>query len=124
MGPVRRHRSLIAWALYAFVLFSALTCALSHGQMTGLQLSGVGGLYCSANDNALPGLDEVAPEPAGGNLISRLDCPLCSGAVIALAALLVFAWLLRSPGRSLRLPDRQAKRSPRYHWPPANPRAP
>ena len=124
MDQIRRHRALSAWALYACVLFSAFACSISHGQMTGLQLSGVGGLYCSANENALPGLDEVPSDLPRGNLMPMLDCPLCSSAVISIGALLVLAWLLGPAGRPQPLPYRQWKSSPRCNWPPANPRAP
>lgn len=48
--------------LYCCVLFSALACSIGHGQMSGLQLSGVGGLFCSADANAGPGLDEGAAD--------------------------------------------------------------
>lgn len=124
MDQIRQHRSLIAWALYALVLFSAFTCAISHGQMSGLQLSGLGGLYCSANDNGLPGLDEAPDDLPTGNLMPMLDCPLCSSVAFAVGALLFFSWLLRPTGSPPRPLEQSPLASPRCTWPPANPRAP
>ena len=46
MKLARKDRSLTAWVLYFSILFSAFVCAISHGQMAGLQLSGLDGQYC------------------------------------------------------------------------------
>ncbi|MGF6693935.1 DUF2946 domain-containing protein [Pseudomonas sp. D(2018)] len=124
MGQVRRHRSLIAWMLYGCVLFSAFACAISHGQMTGLQLSGVGGLYCSANENALPGLDEAPSDLPSGNLMPMLDCPLCSAFTLAVGLLFSLGWLLRPSRVPQPAPEHPGNTHPRFNWPPANPRAP
>lgn len=52
MKLARHHRSLLAWTLYACVLFNALACSLGHAQSAGLQLSGLDSLFCSVNDSA------------------------------------------------------------------------
>ena len=47
MKPAPSTRTLTAWLLYASVLFSLFACGLHHGQMSGLELSGLDGGYCS-----------------------------------------------------------------------------
>ena len=54
MKLARQHHSLLAWTLYACVLFNAFACSISHAQMVGLQLSGLSGLFCSIGDTSTP----------------------------------------------------------------------
>lgn len=49
-------RSLLAWTLYGCVLFNLLACAIGHGQMVGVQLSGLGGAFYSTAGNPGPEL--------------------------------------------------------------------
>lgn len=123
MKMARKERSLIAWMLYFSVLFGALVCAISHGQMAGLQLSGLDGQYCSFDGNFGAGADLdgsgiVAANPATGS-----GCALGSlFSAIILAAFFGLLGLLAADVTrplSLLLEPRPA----RYRWPPANPRA-
>ncbi|MBU1331740.1 MAG: DUF2946 domain-containing protein [Gammaproteobacteria bacterium] len=123
MKLARTNRSLIAWMLYFSVLFSAFVCAISHGQMAGLQLAGLDGQYCSFEGNFGAGADLdgsgiVAPSPATGS-----GCSLSSTfSAIILAAFFGLLGMLaasRSPLRSLLFSPRPV----RYLWPSANPRA-
>jgi hypothetical protein len=123
MKLARKDRSLTAWLLYFSILFGAFVCAISHGQMAGLQLSGLDGQYCSFEGNFGAGADldgsgVVAPNPATGS-----GCALSSSfsAIILAAFFGLLGLLLASralPGVSLAV-----RRPVRYLWPSANPRA-
>lgn len=122
MKLTRTDRSLIAWTLYGCVLFTAFACSIGHGQMAGLQLSGVDGLYCSAAGNPDPTADfAVSPtlNPASG-----FACALCSTFPgLTLAAFFgLLGWLSRRQATPGSLPALLG-RPVRYLWPSANPRA-
>ncbi|MBB3103125.1 DUF2946 family protein [Azomonas macrocytogenes] len=122
MNPARTDRSLIAWMLYVCVLFSALACSITHGQLSGLQLNAGGGLFCSAEGHAGPGLDldlqdDLSFKQAPG------DCPFCSAFVFGAIALICLGWLRYCGDKRLRRPPCHKPR-PRQAWPPANPCAP
>ncbi|OLU25629.1 hypothetical protein BVH03_18535 [Pseudomonas sp. PA15(2017)] len=119
MKIARRDRSLIAWMLYASILFALLACAIHHGQGAGLQLSGLDGGFCSLHGDA-SSADGVVPADA---MMNTFQCPLCSAMVMGLALLFALAWLPRAK-RVLRLwREPLGKLPPRYLWPSANPRA-
>lgn len=124
MRVVRSHRSLIAWLLYACVLFSALACSINHGQQSGLALNGVGGLFCSADNHAGAALKSSFSESKSYSVMPNLGCPLCSAVTLSIAALLCLSWLLRPAGKTFVLAQPAPLTSPRFIWPPANPRAP
>jgi len=123
MKLTRTDRSLIAWMLYFSVLFSAFGCSISHGQMAGLQLSGLGSQYCSFDGNFGAGADldgsgVVAPNPATGS-----GCSLSSTfSAIILAAFFGLLGLLVA-NRAPLLTVFFTPRPVRYLWPSANPRA-
>lgn len=123
MKLARKERSLTAWLLYFSILFGAFACAISHGQMAGMQLSGLDSQYCSFDGNFgaganLDGSGIVAPDPATGS-----NCALASlFSAIILAAF--FGLLGMLAGERVRpLPALHIPRLARYRWPPANPRA-
>jgi hypothetical protein len=123
MNRTRSHRASLAWLLYFSVLFSALVCSIGQGQLAGLQLSGIDGVYCSAGSSAAAGDQAIG----GASLVSPAGvsgCVLCSS-VAGLAFAVLFALLSV-------LPPRQIRPNPallalvtavRYLWPSANPRA-
>ncbi|WP_068828533.1 DUF2946 domain-containing protein [Pseudomonas sp. BMS12] len=118
------RRAATAWMLYLCILSNLLACAIVHGQYAGLELSGIGGLYCSANGNAGPGFSGDLADTSSAGLSSPFSCALCASAVVSLGLLFVLAWLLRlAPGPA---PYREPRGNmpPRHAWPPANPRAP
>lgn len=123
MRPNRRQRSLTAWVLYFSILFGAFACAIGHGQMAGLQLSGVDGQFCSFEGNFAAGADLsgsgiVPPSPAGGG-----NCVLTSTfAALILAAFFGLFGLL-APSRAVPLPTLLFSNATRERWPAANPRA-
>ncbi len=123
MKLARKDRPLIPWLLYFSILFSAFVCAIGHGQMAGMQLSGLDGQYCSFEGNFGAGADLdgsgiVAPNPATGS-----NCALASlFSAIILAAFFGLLGLLAAE-RTLPLPALHIPRLARYRWPPANPRA-
>ncbi|SNS73746.1 DUF2946 domain-containing protein [Pseudomonas segetis] len=120
----RADRSLIAWILYASVLFSAFACSISHGQMTALQLSGIDGAYCSAQGNSGGTLDISDSDTVLFNPATGFGCSMCSTFVgIALAAFFGVLGLFLSSPRRLISPAPLSRRPVRYLWPSANPRA-
>ncbi len=125
MKPAARSRVLTAWMLYFCILFSALACSVGHGQMAGLQLSGIGGLYCSAEGNSGPGLDQGFAGQAGSGLGSLLGGLVCVGLGLGLGLALLFclSWMRRPARCPAPTPEQRCKAPPRYTWPSANPRA-
>lgn len=124
MNLARQDRSLIAWMLYACVLFNLFACGLHHGQAMGLQLSGVGGQFCSVGSDGGPGLDGDLGGASASLWSNLFSCPFCAGVTLSVAILFGLAWLFR-PGRVRFLPrEQRSKAPPRHAWPPANPRAP
>lgn len=123
MKLTRSDRRLLAWMLYFSVLFSAFACSIGHGQMAGLQLSGLSSQYCSFDGNFGAGADldgsgVVAPNPATGS-----GCVLASlFSAIILAAFFGFLGLLVASCTAL-LSVFFAPYPVRYPWPSANPRA-
>lgn len=121
MNLNRAERSLTAWVLYLCILFSAFACSIGHGQMAGLQLSGIGGLYCSTDGSAGADLEGALVSPAGVTAV--LGCVV--GGALSLGLLLVFglSWLRRPAGCPRPSHERRSQIPPRYTWPSANPRA-
>jgi hypothetical protein len=116
-------RSLVAWTLYFCVLFNVFACGLGHGQMSGLELNGVGGQFCSALGSKSPTQNTDLTDPSASGWAGSLSCPICSAVTLSIAFLFCLTWLLRvgqmpRPSRELR-----CKAPPRYSWPSANPRA-
>lgn len=124
MKIARNDRVLLAWVLYFSVLFSAFACSIGHGQITGLQLSGVDGAYCSALGNAGSGFDLDGSGVPLINPNGGFGCSMCS-TFVALALAAFFGLLgLFMAGRQLTIKPRRLFGSPvRYLWPSANPRA-
>jgi hypothetical protein len=120
MKSTRQRRSLLAWTLYACVLFNALACSFAHAQMVGLQLSGISAMSCVVGDS---GAANYSTGVGQSSLSSTFSCPLCTSITLSLALLFCLSWLLR-PSRPRFLP-RPSKRHPppRFTWPSANPRA-
>jgi len=119
----RSQRSLFAWLLYFSILFNVPTCGLLHGQMSGMQLSGVGIVFCSLGYGSSLDLAEQDGSATTTSMMA-FKCPACGSVTISIALLFALAWLLtlrRDRPKPLR---QQAQRLyPRYAWPPANPRA-
>ncbi len=120
----RTHRRLLAWMLYFSVLFSAFACSIGHGQMAGLQLSGLDSEYCSFDGNFGAGADLEGSGIAPLNPATGSGCSLCSTfSALILAAFFGLLGLLTQ--RQIRLnPLLLCTGQPvRYLWPSANPRA-
>jgi hypothetical protein len=125
MKIARIDRSLIAWTLYASVLFSLVACGIHHGQMSGMSLIGLNGGFCSVSNDHDPYVDSGDSQESVPHLAAQLSCPLCSSFAVAVT-INTLAWALDYvPGgaatpiivRSLAQPP------PRYLWPALNPRA-
>jgi len=123
MKMARKDRSLTAWVLYFSILFSAFVCAISHGQMAGLQLSGLDGQYCSFEGNFGAGADLDGSGIVASNSATGSNCALASlfSAIILAAFFGLFGRLAGE--RGWPLPVLYLPRITRYRWPSANPRA-
>lgn len=118
----RKDRSLIAWLLYACVLFNLIACGVAHGQMAGLMLSGLDGQFClSGGNGSAPGGEGSGQSDVADG--ATLTCPLCASLTLTSMALLVLAWLAGARGALVHAEPQRERGSPRHCWPPANPRA-
>jgi hypothetical protein len=119
----RSHKSLLTWMLYFSVLFSSWMCAIDHGQMSGLHLSGLGNQFCSLHSGG-----DIQPisDHTQASAMSQTpgpDCMLTSlFSAILLAALFGLLSLLKGES-SCPLPPLNKRSAPRDRWPLANPRA-
>ena len=124
MNMPRADRSLIAWVLYASVLFSLFAYSLHHGQMAGLALSGLDGGYCTMDSGT--GLGQGGDADHLQKVAAQLGCPLCSSAGMALT-LNSLGWGLHAVFLGANAPivvRSWAQPPPRDLWPSLNPRAP
>ncbi|SIQ35252.1 DUF2946 domain-containing protein [Aquipseudomonas alcaligenes] len=117
------HRAATAWMLYLCILSNLVACALAHGQYAGLELSGIGGLYCSASGSSGAGFGDDLSGNDSAQLSSPFSCAVCGSAIVSLGLLFVLAWLLRIPPAPRPPHEPRHKAPPRYSWPSANPRA-
>lgn len=122
MRLARRHRSLIAWMLYCSILLGALACAIGHGQMAGLSLSGLDGQFC-ALDGPQGGTAMGDDGLPFGNLASGSGCALSSSFGALLLAAFFGLLALLAPSRAWSLPSRPRLHRPPRAWVLANPRA-
>ncbi|MDU9414375.1 DUF2946 family protein [Pseudomonas sp. zfem005] len=118
----RRPGSLIAWMLYACVLYSVFSCGIHHGQAAGLQLSGLETPFCSADGQPSAGSGTSLPLPAAW--LASFTCPLCASVPLGIGLLLGLSWLLRGGHAPHPRPRPRPSAPPRHAWPPASPRAP
>lgn len=123
MQTTPTDRRLLAWLLYFSVLFSALACSIGHGQMAGLQLSGLDGLYCGSQAGATLASESAADGAPAATLLTA-GCALCSTfSALILAALFGLLGLLRLAALRPNPLLLAAGLPVRYLWPSANPRA-
>jgi hypothetical protein len=123
MDRTRNARSLIAWMLYACVLFNLLACGIAHGQMSGLTLNGAGGQFCSVSNQGIADVGGDLATLSKSNWASNFSCPMCSSITLSLVFLFCLAWLARTSHVQRKPVETRSKAPPRYSWPSANPRA-
>jgi hypothetical protein len=121
LNLARPEKALVAWMLYFSILFGSLLCAMGHGQMAGLRLSGLDdAAWCAADSSgAFKGDQDITdPVPSTGAdcVITSLFCASLLAAFFGLLALL--AGESRTP-----LPRQPPPRLPKHRWPLVNPRA-
>ena len=132
MKLARHQRTLITWGLYLSVFIAGLACAYCHGQMAGLQLAGPNVHHHAAshaNEHAdSHGHDhthsvQTSHDSSSMNAATGTGCAIASlfGAVMLAALFGLIGRLPISPTLPPPTPGRPT--TPRYHWPPANPRA-
>ncbi|WP_286784885.1 MULTISPECIES: DUF2946 family protein [Pseudomonas] len=118
----RRHSASLLGALLFSVLLGAFASSLHRGQMSGFDLAGVGGGFCSALGNSGAALKEGGDRSTP--LLADLQCPLCSAGDSPSAS--GSLWRLFAPAAvdvtSSAIPPRTPA-APRDVWPSANPRA-
>ncbi|MDO9320910.1 MAG: DUF2946 family protein [Pseudomonas sp.] len=120
----RYDHSLIAWLLAASLLFNLLACGIAHGQLSGLQLGGIGGQFCSISTGAPPADGDDPSRPSGSVWSANFSCPLCAGVALSVLALSALSWLSLAGGATLSSGARRSALPPRFFWPAASPRAP
>ncbi|WP_157718678.1 DUF2946 domain-containing protein [Halopseudomonas litoralis] len=113
-----RRRALLAWMLFACILFSALHCASGHGQMVAVQLGAI-----NAEHGHHHHAEHAEATEAHDHTSADSSCDFASPfSAIILAAFFGLLGLLAMD--ALRpLPVWHVPRQPRSRWPPANPRA-
>ncbi|MFJ2684289.1 DUF2946 domain-containing protein [Pseudomonas sp. NPDC087342] len=116
-------RSLVAWMLYFCVLYNVFACGFGHGQMTGLELNGVGGQFCSAVEGKSPTQNSDFSDQLASGWAGSISCAMCSAVTLSIAFLFCFTWLLRIGKKLFLGSELRCKAPPRYSWPSANPRA-
>ena len=123
MNLARTDRALIAWMLFASVLFSLFACGLHHGQMSGQSLSGLNGGFCSVESGNGAAVDLGHSDQS--QQAAPLACPLCSSFAFSVA-INSSVWALDyAPGNAVApiVVRSWAQPPPRYLWPSLNPRA-
>jgi hypothetical protein len=120
----RHDHSLIAWLLAASLLFNLLACGVARGQLSGLQLSGIGGQFCSISTGTPQALGDDPSSPSGSAWSANFSCPLCAGVALSVLALSALRWLSLSRRATASNGASRNALPPRYFWPAASPRAP
>ncbi|NBA98370.1 DUF2946 domain-containing protein [Pseudomonas sp. R5(2019)] len=130
MNRALRPRPLIAWMLYASVLFTVLACGFHHGQMSGMNLTVLGsdhGSVKAQHHGASHALSHDKGDPSDhAKHMATLTCPLCSSFGLAVT-LNTSSWALDYvPGDAIApvVVRSLAQPPPRFSWPALNPRAP
>lgn len=127
MTYARRHRALLAWMLYAFILFNGFVCSIGHGQMLG-DFSSAATLHsmdCTAAFPSLGSLDDLAVTEPGPQLkLVADDCAFASSLILYCVFFLVLGWLLARSRESSFVPWLCSKASPRHSSPGLAPQAP
>lgn len=119
---MRSPRAATAWLLYFSVLFASLVCAIGHGQMAGLQLSGVDTSFCALDARSDAGIRPDANLVIPMGLLGG-GCVIASSfSAILLAAFFGLFGLLGGDGLN-PLPDLLLAIQRRHRWPSLNPRA-
>lgn len=119
---MRSPRACTAWLLYFSVLFAALACAIGHGQMAGLQLSGVDTSFCGLDAEPSAGSRADTSTAVAMSLLGG-GCVIASSfGAILLAAFFGLFGLLGGDGL-YPLPDLLLAIQRRHRWPSLNPRA-
>lgn len=109
--------------LYFSVLFAAFACAINHGQMAGLQLSGLGSQYCAFEGDFGTGADLDGFTIVPLAFFGSGGCAMSSSfsAILLVALFGLFGLLLRDT--IALLPRLVSASCSRYLWPSLNPRA-
>lgn len=133
MKFVRSHRSLIAWMLYAFILFNGLACSFGHGQMISSLFdpstpgaahdhhAAMGdGMSMDMDMSASSGKMDMNASMAG----MFGDCSFAGSLTLAMVFFVALGWLIRSRQPRFSLPPLWLGRPARHAFPGLNPQAP
>ncbi|MFV1944078.1 DUF2946 family protein [Pseudomonas luteola] len=127
MKYVRTHRSLIAWMLYAFILFNGLACSIGHGQMLGelLNTSGLNVMDCSGHNDSSANTDMSDAGDHGLLMkLSMSDCAFAGTLALSIVFFLGLSSLIAAARSSRPLVESFKLRPSRYLIPGLAPQAP
>jgi hypothetical protein len=138
MKFVRSHRSLIAWMLYAFILFNGLACSFGHGQMISSLFEpstpGAAHDHHAAMSGSHAGMSmdmDMDMSASSGKMDMNAnmagmfgDCSFAGSLTLAMVFFVALGWLIRSRQPRFSLPPLWLGRPARHAFPGLNPQAP
>jgi hypothetical protein len=125
MNCARTHQSLIAWMLYGFILFSALVCSISHGQMLGAFNQSGDSDICGAQQAASGQMDMAGMEQHALIMkLSMTDCAFAGTLALSLVFFIGLSWLAGALRDVIPRLDAIRKKPPRHSLPGRSPQAP
>ena len=123
----RRHRSLIAWMLFAFILFNGLACSICHGQMLGAFSMTPANIDCGMSHGApheMKGMSKISDLSPTSMKAMDDTCSFAASVAQALIFFIALGWLIRRVRPARAQPRSQLKPPPRYLIPRLQPQAP
>jgi hypothetical protein len=133
MKFVRTHRSLIAWMLYAFILFNGLACSFGHGQMISSLFDpstpGAAHDHHAAMSDGMSMDMEMSASSGKMDMNASMagmfgDCSFAGSLTLAMVFFVALGWLIRSRQPRFSLPPLWLGRPARHAFPGLNPQAP
>lgn len=141
MKFVRSHRSLIAWMLYAFILFNGLACSFGHGQMisslfdpstAGSSTPGSAHDHHAAMGGSHAGMSmdmDMSGSSSKMDMNASMagmfgDCSFAGSVTLAMVFFVALGWLIRSRQPRFSLPPLWLGWLARHSFPGLNPQAP
>lgn len=134
MNFVRTHRSLIAWMLYAFILFNGLACSFGHGQMISSLFdpstpssahdhhAAMSSSHASMDMDMSASTGKMDMNASMAGMFG--DCSFAGSLTLAMVFFVALGWLIRSRQPRFSLPPVWLGSPARQPFPGLNPQAP